>query len=64
MREGFACDLDSELSRLPRDMHGLARFVIENRSRSRTAMNPLKACANHARAFTPGLSKDLVAAWR
>jgi hypothetical protein len=42
----------------------LARFVIENRSRSRTAMNPLKACANHARAFTPGLSKDLVAAWR
>ncbi len=61
MREGFACDLDSELSRLPRDMHGLARFVIENRSRNRPAMNPLKVYANRANAFTPGLSKDFMA---
>ena len=61
MREGFARDLDSELSRLPRDMHGLARFVIENRSRNRPAMNPLKVYANRANAFTPGLSKDFMA---
>ena len=61
MREGFAKDLDSELSRLPRDMHGLARFVIENRSRNRPAMNPLKVYPNRARAFVPGLSKDFMA---
>jgi len=61
MREGFARDLDGELSRLPRDMHGLARFVIENRSRNRPAMNPLKVYANRVKAFTPGLSKDFMA---
>ena len=61
MREGFAKDLDSELSRLPRDMHGLARFVIENRSRNRPAMNPLKVYPNRARAFVPGLTKDFMA---
>ncbi|HKZ10775.1 MAG TPA: hypothetical protein VJL61_08715 [Rhodanobacteraceae bacterium] len=61
MREGFAKDLDSELSRLPHDMHGLARFVIENRSRNRPAMNPLKVYPNRVRAFTPGLSKDFMA---
>ena len=61
MREGFAKDLDSELCRLPHDMHGLARFVIENRSRNRPAMNPLKVYANRAKAFTPGLSKDFMA---
>lgn len=60
MQEGFTKNLDSELSRLPRDMHGLARFVIENRSRNRPAMNPLKVYPNRARAFTPGLSKDFM----
>jgi hypothetical protein len=61
MQEGFAKDLDSELSRLPRDMHGLARFVIENRSRNRPAMNPLKVYPNRAGAFIPGLSKEFMA---
>lgn len=61
MRDGFARDLDNEIGRLPRDMHGLARFVIENRSRNRPAMNPLKVYANRAKAFTPGLSKDFMA---
>jgi hypothetical protein len=61
MQEGFAKDLDNELSRLPHDMHGLARFVIENRSRNRPAMNPLKVYPNRARAFVPGLSKDFMA---
>lgn len=42
-------------------MTSLARFVIENRSRNRPAMNPLKVYANRARAFTPGLSKDFMA---
>jgi hypothetical protein len=60
MREEFAKDLDGELSRLPRDMHGLARFVIENRSRNRPAMNPLKVYPNRAHAFIPGLSKDFM----
>ena len=61
MREGFARDLDSELSRVPRDTHGLARFVIENRSRNRPAMNPLKVYPHRAHAFVPGLSKDFMA---
>jgi len=61
MREGFSKDLDSELSRLPHDMHGLARFVIENRSRNRPAMNPLKVYPHRANAFVPGLSKGFMA---
>lgn len=61
MREGFAQDLQAEVSRLPRNAHGLARFVIENRSRHRAAMNPLKVYANRADAFVPGLSKDFMA---
>ncbi len=61
MYEGFRNDLRAEIERLPHGMHGLARFVIENRSRNRAAMNPLKVYANHTRAFTPGLSKDFMA---
>lgn len=61
MREGFARDVDSELSLVPRDAHGLARFVIENRSRNRPAMNPLKVYPHRADAFVPGLSKDFMA---
>lgn len=60
MREGFAADLQTTISHLSPDMHGLARFVIENRSRNRAAMNPLKVYTNHADAFTPGLSKDFI----
>lgn len=61
MREGFSEDLRAEVVRLPQDMHGLARFVIENRSRNRAAMNPLKVHANLTRAYVPGLSKDFMA---
>ncbi len=61
MHNGFAEDLRAEVSRLPHDAHGLSRFVIENRSRNRASMNPLKVYANRAEAFTPGLSKDFMA---
>lgn len=61
MHEGFMNDLRVELERLPHDMHGLARFVIENRSRNRAAINPLKVYSNRTRAFIPGLSKDFIA---
>lgn len=60
MFEGFSQDLRAEVLRLPRDMHGLARFVIENRSRNRASMNPLKVYASRTDAFTPGLSKDFM----
>lgn len=60
MSEGFSGDLRSVMSRLPQDGSGLARFVIENRSRHRACMNPLKVYANRADAFTPGLSKDFM----
>ncbi len=60
MFEGFSRDLQAEISHLPQDMYGLARFVIENRSRNRPAMNPLKVYANRTAAFTPGLSKDFM----
>lgn len=61
MQSGFATDLHAEVSRLPQDGSGLARFVIENRSRNRPSMNPLKVYANRADAFVPGLSKDFMA---
>lgn len=60
MFEGFSDDFRNETSRLPQNMHGLARFVIENRSRNRASMNPLKVYANQTDAFTPGLSKDFM----
>ncbi|NII11152.1 hypothetical protein [Oleiagrimonas sp. C23AA] len=61
MREGFADDLRREVSHLSQDAYGLARFVIENRSRNRASMNPLKVYASQGDAFTPGLSKDFMA---
>ena len=61
MQGGFTEDLREEVSRLPQDSYGLARFVIENRSRNRTSMNPLKVHANRGDAFTPGISKDFMA---
>lgn len=61
MLEGFSQDIRAEMARLPQDAYGLARFVIENRSRNRPAMNPLKVFANRANAFTPGLSRDFLA---
>src|SRR5699024_12354550 len=60
MLNEFSEDLRNEMARLPRDSHGLARFVIENRSRNIPAMNPLKVFANKANVFTPGLSKDFM----
>ncbi|HET8555190.1 MAG TPA: hypothetical protein VFL78_10215 [Rhodanobacteraceae bacterium] len=60
MFEGFSDDFRTETSRLPQDMHGLARFVIENRSRNRASMNPLKVYASRTDAYTPGLSKDFM----
>lgn len=61
MFEGFSDDLKKEVDRLPQDAGGLARFVIENRSRNRASMNPLKVYANRALSYTPGLSKDFMA---
>lgn len=60
MYEGFAQDIQSEFANLPRDGTGLTKFVIENRSRNRAAMNPLKVYANRSLAFTPGLSRELI----
>lgn len=60
MAEGFSNDLKTEVARLPKDAYGLARFVIENRSRNRASMNPLKVYANDTTTFTPGLSKDFL----
>lgn len=61
MHDGFAADLQAEVARLRQDGYGVMHFVVENRSRNRAAMNPLKAYANHSRAFTPGLSRDFMA---
>lgn len=60
MAEGFTQDLRAEMGRLPRNDTGLARFVVENRSRNRASMNPMKVYGNRTNAFTPGLSKDFM----
>lgn len=61
MHEGFSADLRNEILQQTPDMYGVARFVIQNRSRNRTSMNPLKVFANRTNAYTPGLSKDFLA---
>ena len=60
MLDGFSDDLKTAIAEQTQDMFGVVRFIIEHRSRNRTAMNPLKVFANRTDAFTPGLSKDLM----
>ncbi|WEN15370.1 hypothetical protein PY254_01430 [Rhodanobacter sp. AS-Z3] len=61
MLGGFSDDLHNEISRVPQDMAGVLQFIVEHRSRNRTGMNPMKVFSNRTKAFTPGLSKDLMA---
>lgn len=60
MFEGFQEDLRAELSLLPRNAHGLSRFVLENRARNRAGMNPHKVYTNTAIPLTPGIAKDFM----
>lgn len=60
MFDGFSDDLRAQVARVPQDTFGLARFVVENRSRNRPAMNPLKVYASRSKSFTPGLSKEFM----
>jgi hypothetical protein len=55
MYDGFMADLDRECARHPNDAYGMTRFFVENRTRHRTSINPLKVFANHALPFTPGM---------
>lgn len=58
MLESFSQVLKEETSKYPDDDDGVTQFVVRNRTRHRTAPNPLKVYANDALPFTPGLSRD------
>lgn len=60
MYRRFRDDLDKETAAFPDDGFGVSRFVIANRSRNRTSINPAKVYATRANPFMPGLSKAFI----
>lgn len=58
MYEGFIDVLTEERKKLPDNDYGVSRFLINNRHRNRTALNPLQVYANHTLPFMPGLNKE------
>ena len=57
MYEGFQADLRREMDRYADDGYGVSEFIVRNRMRNRTSINPYKVYENRARAFTPGMTK-------
>lgn len=58
MYEGFQADLRREVDRYADDGYGVSEFIVRNRMRNRTSINPYKVYENHVRAFTPGMTKS------
>ena len=60
IREGYKSSLLAERNKYSDDDHGLFRFVITNRGRNRTSINPLKVYSNNTLSMIPGSSRDLM----
>ncbi len=60
MREAFEADFAGVKQAYPDHAGGVARFVLENRTRRRTAQNPLKAFGTFGTPLLPGLCRDIV----
>jgi len=58
MLEGFQADLRREVARYSDDGYGVSEFIIRNRTRNRTAINPLKVYESENRVFLPGMTRD------
>ena len=59
MRQEFGETLDAEVDACGRDAAGARRFFVQNRTRYRTAANPLSVYANFVLPFTPGVNRAL-----
>ncbi|WP_119461754.1 hypothetical protein [Rhodospirillaceae bacterium SYSU D60014] len=57
MYEGFRTDLQAEMSKYADDGFGVSEFIVRNRMRNRTSINPYKVYENRVRAFTPGMTR-------
>ncbi|NES81087.1 MAG: hypothetical protein F6K63_00385 [Moorea sp. SIO1G6] len=57
MYEEFNTQLRVEANKYSNDGFGVLQFMIRNRTRNRTAPNPLQVYNNKTFTFTPGLSK-------
>jgi hypothetical protein len=55
--ENFICLLKRETGKYSNDEFGVSQFVVRNRTRCRTALNPLSVYSNIVLPFTPGASK-------
>jgi len=60
MLEGFEADLGTDASRYPDNGNGVSEFIIRNRARNRTGINPLKVYEARTHAFLPGLTRAYV----
>ncbi|MCD6569667.1 MAG: hypothetical protein J7L53_03085 [Deltaproteobacteria bacterium] len=59
MYEAFIELLRKETTKYSDDELGVFEFMVRNRMRNRTALNPLKVYTNYVLPFTPGLDKPL-----
>lgn len=58
MRTGFEAHLRHALEAYPDTEHGVSEFIIRNRVRNRTGINPLKVYETRTRAFLPGMTRN------
>lgn len=57
MHDGFHRTLRAEMEKYPDNGHGVTQFIVRNRARNRTSINPLKAYESRQRAYLPGLTR-------
>ncbi len=57
MAARFTEDLQENVLRFPDTAHGVTEFIIRNRARNRTGINPLKVYSARVRAFIPGMTR-------
>ena len=58
MREGLKQSIEAETACYPNDSYGVARFIVSNRTRNSTSLNPLKVYANFVLPLTPGMNRE------
>lgn len=59
MYDGLLGSFTEEIKKYSDDGYGVTRFILGNRMRNRTAINPLQVYANRVLPFTPGLNRRL-----
>jgi len=57
MYDGFHRALRTEVEKYPDNGHGVSQFIVRNRARNRTSINPLKVLESRQHAYLPGMTR-------